>query len=168
MSLPRDLKDYVVFSDGVQIGECESGQAPKLSYKVEEWIGGGMAGPVEIDQHLEKLGCEWATRGFSIPAFKQFGHRRLGAIGLRFVGAFQRADTSAVDSVEHIMRGTHREIDGGDMKRGDNGNTKVMSSLTIYEMRINDEEVIHIDLINGVERYNGIDVRADIRQALGV
>ena len=168
MSMPRDLKDFIVFVDGEQKGECVSGQAPKLSYKVDEFIGGGMAGPVDIDQHLEKLSCEWSARGFELSAFEQFGKRKLGAIGLRFVGAYQQADTEAVDSVEHIMRGTHKEIDGGDMKRGESGTTKIMSSLTLYELRINGAEVIHIDMISGVERYAGVDIRSPIRQALGI
>lgn len=168
MSLPNDLKDYAIYVDGEFKGECESGTAPKLSYKVEEWIGGGMAGPVDIDQHLEKLSCEWATRGFSLSPYQQFGKRELGALGLRFVGAYQKADSGEVDSVEHIMRGTHRELDSGEMKRGENGNTKISSSLTIYELRVNGKEIIHIDLINGIERYNGTDARANIRQALGL
>lgn len=168
MSLPRDLKDYAVYVDGEYQGEAESGTAPKLSYKAEEWIGSGMAGPVDIDQHLEKLTCEWMARGFSIPAFSQFGKRSLGAIGLRFAGAYQRGDSGDVDSVEHIMRGNHREVESPEHKRGAPGNTKITSSLTMYELRINDEEIIHIDLINGIERYNGNDVRSDIRQAIGL
>lgn len=168
MSLPRDLKDYLVFIEGTQRGECSEGNAPKLSYKVEEWIGGGMAGPIDIDQHLEKLTCDWSLRGFLGDVYEQFGKRNLGALGIRFVGAYQRPDTGAVDQIEHIMRGTHREIDPGGSKRGDTGTVKISSSLTIYELRVNGEEMVHIDLINGIERYNGTDIRADIRQALGL
>jgi uncharacterized protein len=168
MSMPRDLKDFMVYVDGEYAGECESGSAPKLSYKVEEWIGGGMAGPVEIDQHLEKLSCEWSPRGFKLSAYAQMGRRNLGAIGLRFAGAYARPDTGEVDSVEHIMRGTHREIDGGELKRGAPGQTKVTSTCTTYELRVNGAEVIFVDMINGIERYDGVDVRAGIRQALGL
>lgn len=168
MSLPRDLKDFMVYVDGEYKGECSSGTAPKLTYKVEEWIGGGMSGPVDIDQHLEKLTCEWSTRGFELSAYAQMGKRNLGALGLRFVGAYQRPEDGGVDSVEHIMRGTHREVDGGEMKRSDAGSTKIASSLTHYELHVNGREVVYIDLLNGVERYDGHDVRGDIRAALGL
>lgn len=166
MSLPRDLTDFAVYVEGEFKGNCAGGQAPKLSYKVEEWIGGGMAGPVSIDQHLEKLTSEWSARGFDLSAYQSFGKRKLGAVGLRFAGAVQQADTGAVDSVEHIMRGNHSEVDSGDMKRGEPGTTKIMSNLTVYELRVNDVEIVHIDLISGVERYNGTDIRAAIRAAL--
>jgi uncharacterized protein len=166
MSLPRDLKDYLVYVDGEQKGECVSGQAPKLAYKVDEWIGGGMAGPISIDQHLEKMSCEWSARGIELASYQQFGKRKLGAVGLRFVGAYQQPDTGAVDSVEHIMRGNHSEVDSGDMKRGEPGTTKIMSTLTSYELRVNDVEIVHIDLIAGVERYGGKDIRSAIRSAL--
>lgn len=168
MALPRDLKDYALYVEGDFVGDAESGTAPKLTYKVEEWIGGGMSGPIEIDQHLEKLTCEWMVRGFSPSAYAQYGTRSLGGLGLRFSGAYQQPDTGEVDSIEHIMRGTHRELESPEHKRGSPGQTKVVSTLTIYELRINDEEIIHIDLINGIERYNGTDIRSDIRQAIGL
>ena len=166
MSLPRDLKDFMVYADGEMIGECAGGQAPKLSQKVEEWIGSGMAGPVSIDQHLEKLSNEWSLRGFGLAPYLQFGKRKLGAVGLRFVGAYQQADTGAVDSIEHIMRGNHREIDAGEMKRGDVGTTKISSELISYELRVNGVEKIHVDFLGGIERYDGVDIRADVRAAL--
>lgn len=167
MALPRDLRDFAIYVEGAFQGEATSGMAPKLTMKVEEWIGGGMAGPIEIDQHLEKLTCEWAARGFEQEAFSQFGLRGLGAIGLRFAGAYVNPVTGNVDSVEHIMRGTHKEIDVGELKRSEAGSTKIMSTLTSYELQINGVELVFIDLINGIERYNGLDVRSAIRQAIG-
>jgi len=166
MSIPNDLKDFALFMEGNFLGNADSGKPPKLTYKVEEWIGGGMAGPVDIDHHLEKLEAEFTCRGFQL--IEAFGNRRIGGTGLRFVGSYQDDSTGLVTKVEHIMRGKFLENTPGDLKRGDPSNQAVKANLSIYELHINDQEVIFIDLINGVERYNGNDVRSDIRQALGI
>lgn len=166
MSIPHDLKDYALFMNGVFLGNADSGKPPKLTYKVEEWIGGGMAGPVDIDQHLEKLEAEFTCRGFQL--IEGFGNRRIGGNGLRFVGSYQDDTTGGVTKVEHIMRGKFVETTPGELKRGDPSNQAVKATLSTYELHVNDEEKVFIDLLNGVERYNGEDVRSDIRQALGI
>lgn len=168
MSLPRTLRDFGIFEDGEFIGEGVMARLPKLAYKTEEWIGGGMAAPVEIRDHLEKLDCEWEAKGFLALPFKQLGKDRLGAIGLRFVGAFDDPDSGAVDSVEVELRGNHKEVEGGEFKRGEGGNTKVMSALTTYKLSLNGKELVFIDVINGVERFDGKDIRAPLREALGL
>ena len=168
MSLPKTLRDFAIYNDGVFVGEGESAKLPKIAYKTEEWIGGGMSAPVEIRDHLEKLDCEWSTKGFDVTPYTQLGQENLGSIGLRFVGAYQAPDTGDVDSVEIVMRGTHKEVEGSELKRGEQGSTKVMSTLTTYQLLLNGEEKIFIDTINGVERYGGKDVRSNIRQALGI
>lgn len=168
MSIPNDLKDFATYSGARFIGEATMNRAPKLTRKVEEWIGGGMAGPIEIAQHLEKMDCEWEARGFSIDAFEQFGTDELGGVGLRFVGAYQHGDSGQVTKVEHVIRGNHKEIDAGEQKRSDNGTTKVASSVTVYTLFVDDREIVHVDMLNGIERYQGKDRREGIRAALGI
>jgi uncharacterized protein len=168
MSLPSTLRDFAIFNEGEFIGEGEMARLPKLAYKTEEWIGGGMSAPVEIRDHLEKMDCEWETKGFVPLPFKQLGDENLGAIGLRFVGAYHQPDTGTVDSVEVELRGTHKEVESGQLKRGEQGSTKVMSTLTTYKLSVNGQELVFIDAINGVERFNGKDIRAPLREALGL
>lgn len=168
MSLPFDLKDYALFANGDYIGETNMTRLPKLSRKVEEWIGSGMSGPVEITQHLEKIDVEYETRGFSLDAFDQFGTTELGGLGLSFRGAHQRGNDGDVTTVEWIVRGTHKEVEAGEHKRGENGSTKVSTSVTTLTLLVNDQEKIHVDLLNGIERYNGNDVRSAIRSAIGL
>jgi uncharacterized protein len=168
MALPRDLRDFAIFVDGEGYkGQGMTARLPELSYKTEEWIGAGMSAPVEIDSHLEKLDCEWSARGFDVGSYRQFGERRLGGLGLRFVGAYRDPETNALLHVEAIMRGTHKKIDGASFKRGEPGETKTMSTLTFYRLEINGEEAVEIDTINGTERYFGTDVRSDLREIIG-
>lgn len=168
MSLPLDLKDYALFVEGDYLGETNMTRLPKLAYKVEEWIGSGMSGPIEIDQHLEKMDCEWETRGFSLDAYEQFGVRELGGLGLSFRGAYQRGNDGDVTTVEWLVRGQHRELEGGENKRGENGTTKVVTSIVTVTLLVNDQEKIHVDMLAGVERYNGVDKRSGLRDALGI
>ena len=168
MALPTDLKDFALFAEGNFIGDCTMTRAPKAVRKVEEWIGGGMAGPVEIADHLEKLDCEFETRGFTLAAFEQFGIRELGGVGLRFVGAHQQGNDGAVVQVEHTIRGTYKELEAGEHKRGEQGSTKVVASVTIWTLTVDGREILHIDMLQGIERYNGVDARAEVRSALGI
>lgn len=168
MSLPRTLRDFAIFNEGEFIGEGEMARLPKIAYKTADWIGGGMSAPVEIRDHLEKMDCEWETKGFLALPFKQMGTESLGGIGLRFVGAYDQPDSSVLDSVEVEMRGTHKEIESGQLKRGEQGSTKVMSTLTTYKLSVNGQELVFIDALNGIERYDGKDIRSPLREALGL
>jgi uncharacterized protein len=168
MSFPRTLRDFAIFNEGEFIGEGDMARLPKIAYKTEEWIGGGMSAPVEIRDHLEKMDCEWETKGFLELPFKQMGSERLGSIGLRFVGAYYQSDSGTVDSVEVEIRGTHKEVDGGQLKRGEQNSTKVMSTLTTYKLSVNGVELIFIDALNGIERYDGKDIRNPLREAIGL
>ena len=50
MSLPAKLKNFNLFNDGQNyIGQVAEVVPPKLTAKMEEWRGGGMDIPVDID-----------------------------------------------------------------------------------------------------------------------
>lgn len=168
MSMSYDLKDFNLFNEGQgYIGQVSMGKTPKLSRKMDEFIAAGMVAPVKIAQHLEVLEMEWGVRGFDPTPYRQFGRINLGDIGLRFSGAYQRPDTGDVDAIDVIVRGIHEEIDPGDAKRGEAGETKVKTTLSYYELIKNGERLVRIDVMNGIEEYGGVDLNAAIRQALG-
>ena len=77
-------------------------------------------------------------------------------------------DTTAVDSVEFEMRGQHKEVDGGNFKRKEPGQTKVMTTVTQAKLTVNGEEIYFIDMLAGIARFNGVDIYSDTRQALGI
>jgi uncharacterized protein len=148
--------------------EGESATLPDLEYKTDEWIGAGMSAPVEIRDHLEKLTCEWSYKGFLDSPFADFGEENLGGLGLVFIGAYESPEDGRVYNVTTSLRGNHKKIQPGELKRGEQGSGKVMSTLTTYQLLKDNEEKVFIDVINGIERYNGKDIRSNIRQALGI
>jgi P2 family phage contractile tail tube protein len=99
---------------------------------------------------------------------QQFGITRHDGVLLRFAGAYQRDDTGEVDAVEITVRGRHSAIDMGTGKPGDNSQFKVTTEVSYYKMTINGNEVIEIDIMNMIERIDGVDRLADQRRAIGL
>ncbi len=169
MALPNNLKHFNVFTQGQSyIGLVESIKLPKLSKKMEAWRGGGMLGEVEIDLGLEKLELEQEIGGFCLDAYKQFGVTTIDGVMLRFAGSYQRDDTGAVQAVEVVVRGRHKEIDPGDSKSGDKGKTVVKSALTYYKLTVDGKEVLEIDILSFIYKVDGNDVLAEHRKAIGL
>ena len=169
MALPRTLKNMNLFNDGESyLGLVSEITLPKLSRKMEEYRAGGMNGPVQIDLGHEALEIEWTCSGLIRDVLNQYGHPQHNGVPLRFAGAYQRDDSAAVDAVEMVIRGRHKEIDFGTAKPGELTECKITTALSYYKLTMNGAEVIEIDLINMIEKVNGTDRLAEIRQAIGV
>lgn len=169
MALPNALKNFNVYNDSRSyMGVIEEIKLPKLSRKMEEFRGGGMDGPVEIDLGQEKLELEQICGGFVADVYRQYGISKASGVMLRFAGAYQRDDTAAVQAVEIVVRGRHKEIDPGDGKNGDKGKTSIKSTLTYYKLIVDGEDVIEIDLLGMVFRVGGEDMLEEQRKAIGL
>ncbi|MGC0017094.1 phage major tail tube protein, partial [Ralstonia pseudosolanacearum] len=119
MALPRKLKHFNVFADGVSYaGECEEVTLPKLARKLDQYRAGGMNGPIDIDLGNEKLEIETTYGGPMREIIKQYGITTVAGAMIRFAGSYQREDSSEPDSMEIIVRGRHTEIDFGGAKAG--------------------------------------------------
>lgn len=169
MALPNALKNFNLFNEGRSfMGIAEEIKLPKLSRKMEDFRGGGMEGPVQIDLGQEKLELEWTCGGFADEVFKQFGNTKAAGIMLRFAGAYQQDDTGVVKAVEIVVRGRHQEIDSGDAKGGDKGKTNVKSALSYYKLSVDNKEVIEIDLLGFIFKVEGKDMLEAQRKAIGL
>lgn len=169
MSLPRKLKNFNLFNDGRSyIGEVSEVVLPKLTTKMEEWRGGGMDAPIDVDLGMEKLVMEWTTGGYVRQAMEQFGSLSHDGVILRFAGALQSDDTREVMPLEVVVRGRHSEIDPGTAKPGDDTAVKIMTSCSYYKLSMAGETVVEIDIINMIKNINGTDLMSDVRMALGL
>lgn len=169
MSLPRELKNFNVFLDGVSfIGVATKVTPPKLARKMEAHRGGGMNGEVDIDLGSEKLELNHIYAGFVSDIYKTFAATKVDGVLLRFAGAYQRDDTGDVDAVEITIRGRHQEIDPGDAEAGTKTETKVKSSCSYYKLTVNGTVLVEIDHVNFVEVINGQDMLAKQRTAIGL
>lgn len=169
MALPRKLKNFNLFVDGVSYaGIVTEITLPKLSRKMEEMRAGGMNGPIDTDLGMEKLTLEWTTGGWLRDTFAAFGAPRADSVLLRFAGALQRDDTGEVAACEITVRGRHSEIDPGTAKAGDDTELKVTSTLSYYKLIIDGETLVEIDLVNMIEIVAGEDRLAQQRAAIGL
>ena len=142
---------------------------PKLSRKTEEYRGGGLNGSVEIDLGMEKLEMEFTLREYSRAVLDQWGVCDAAGVGLRFLGAAVRDDsTCETDSIEVVVNGRWRELDFDTAKSGEMSTLKVMVAATYYKYLVNGDEVIEIDHVNMIEKVNGEDRLEAQRKALSI
>ncbi|GKS83223.1 phage major tail tube protein [Acidovorax sp. SUPP1855] len=169
MGLPRKLKHYALFQDGIShVGEVPEITLPKLTRKMEDYRSGGMNMPIKSDFGMDAMEMEWTAAGYMRELFLSWGAARHDAVLLRFVGALQRDDAEAVDSLEITVRGRHVELDPGNAKPGDQTAFKVKSAISYYKVVLNGETLIEIDAVNLIEIVGGVDRLAEVRSILGM
>lgn len=168
--IPRVLKNFNLIVDGRgYAGKIAELVLPKLTRKMEEYRGGGMNAPIEIDMGMEKLECEFSLKEYSEDVLKLFGLVDHAGVALRAKGALEADDASGtVTPVEVTMRGRWREIDGGTWKPGEESAMKVAVALSYYKYVSDGATLIEIDVANMTEVIDGTDRMAQIREAIGV
>lgn len=169
MAMPRKLKNMNLFNDGESyLGQATNVTLPALTRAMEDYRGGGMSGPVKIDNGNEEINLEWTCGGLMRSVLRQYGVTRHDGVQLRFAGAYQRDDTGAVDAVEVVVRGRHSEIAMGDAAPGEDTEFSVTTACSYYKLVINGVTEIEIDFVNMVEMVGGVDRLAAQRRAIGL
>jgi uncharacterized protein len=169
MGMPRKLKGFNLFHNGENfVGQVVEVTLPKLTRKMEDYQGGGMSGPIKVDFGQEGIQLEWTCGGFMRSVLSQYGITKHDGVLLRFAGGYQAEDSTAVDSIEIVIKGRHMEIDPGTAKAKDDTAFKVTTVASYYKLSLNGEDVIEIDFINMVEKINGSDLLAALRTASGL
>lgn len=171
MALPRKLKNMNLFNDANSyLGVSKSVTLPPLARKMEAYRGGGMNGPVKADLGMSDDGIqfEWKLGGLDLIVLKQFGAVKADGVPLRWAGAYQQDDTGEVTAVEIVVRGRHETIEMGDAQPGEDTEHSVTTTCSYYKLIVNGEEVIEIDLLNFIEKIDGVDMLAEQRKALGI
>jgi P2 family phage contractile tail tube protein len=171
MALPRKLKNLNLFNDANSyVGVVMSVTLPPLGRKMESYRGGGMNGPVKADLGFSDDGIqfEWKTGGLDLISLRQFGAVNASGVALRFSGAFQRDDTGDVSAVEVVMRGRHETIEMGEAQPGEDTEHSITTTCSYYKLVVDNEDIIEIDLLNFIEKVNGVDMLEKQRAALGL
>ena len=74
MALPHILKDFNLFGDGNNWqGQIPSLTLPELARRMVEYEGGGMDGPIEVDQGNQLQTFEWTAGGMITEIFNSYG-----------------------------------------------------------------------------------------------
>jgi P2 family phage contractile tail tube protein len=169
MALPRKLKDFNLFGDGNNWqGEVPSLTLPELARNMEEYRGGGMDGPVEIDMGQNLIEFQWTAAGIIAEIFNEYGTPIHDANLLRFNGSYESDETGEVIPVEVVVRGRHKTIAMGDAEAGSNNQIQTTTTCSYYKLTVNGQDIIEIDQAGMVFRVRGQDRLAQRRQALGL
>ncbi|MBC3258054.1 phage major tail tube protein [Pseudomonas paralactis] len=171
MAMPRKLKNLNLFNDGNSyLGLVKSLALPALGRKMEGYRGGGMNGPVKADLGMSDDGIqfEWKTGGLDLISLRQFGAVNASSVALRFSGPYQQDDTGEVSNVEVVVRGRHEAIEMGDAQPGEDTEHSMTTTCSYYKLTVDGEEIIEIDLLNFVEKVNGVDMLEKHRTAMGI
>ncbi|AZE54039.1 Phage major tail tube protein [Pseudomonas synxantha] len=171
MAMPRKLKNLNLFNDGNSyLGLVKSLTLPSLGRKMEAYRGGGMNGPVKADLGMSDDGIqfEWKTGGLDLISLRQFGAVNASSVALRFSGPYQQDDTGETSNVEVVVRGRHETIEMGDAQPGEDTEHSMTTTCSYYKLTVDGEEIIEIDLLNFVEKVNGVDMLEKHRTGMGI
>ena len=169
MALPKKLKNFALFGDGASwIGEIPSVTLPTITKKMEEYRGGGMHGPVEIDLGHEKLELKIKAGGLKVDLITMLGSQTVGANLFRFAGAYQDDATGLVSAVEIIARGRLKEWNPNDAKAGDDNDHDFVVAVSYYKVTVDGAEILEIDIPGMVFKTGGTDIYSAIRFAVGL
>lgn len=167
MAIPRKLKDMNLFSEGNTFkGIATSVTLPKLTRKLEDYRGAGMDRAVKLDMGAEPLEMEFTLGGPERSILLQEALPGLAGSYLRFSGSWQNEASGDVDVIEVTVRGRYEEMDFGEAKIGDGGEFKCKFAPVYYRLDWNNQELIEIDVLNGVHRVGGVDRLAAITAAI--
>lgn len=169
MALPKILKDFNLFGDGNNWqGQIPELTLPELARRMVEYEGGGMDGPIEVDQGAERQVFEWTAGGMIVEIFDTWGSPIHDAALLRLTGSYESDETGETIPVEIVMRGRHKSIALGDASKGDNNQISVTTTLSYFKLTVDGEAIIERDVPGMVFRVRGEDRYAQRRQNLGV
>jgi len=165
--IPRVLKNFSLFVDGRGLaGTIDTLTLPTFALKMEEFRGGGMDAPVELDMGMEKLEGTFALAEYNPDIVALYGLARADT-QLTARGALRRDGEDAIPMVVN-MTGQVKELDPGDWKAGDMATGTFSYTLRYLKITVGGRELIEIDKVNMIRRINGVDQLATIRQAIGV
>ncbi len=167
MGLPRKLKNLNAFADGEgYLGVISEFEEPSLAIAAEEYRGGGMVGPVQIDNGLQAMQATLTMGGHVKELIRKFGTTDVSGVRLRLVSAFQRDDGTSPEAVEVYLGGRFSEIGFGTSKPGEDTEHEYTVPLAYYRRVVDGRTEIEIDMINGRFIVDGIDRYAEIMAIL--
>lgn len=166
--IPRVLKNFNLFVDGRgYAGVIEQLTLPKLTTQMEEYRGGGMDAPVEIDLGQEKLECTFQMFEYDPNVMRLWGLADGAATQVTARGALRRDGEAAVAMVVN-MRGVVKEMDAGDWVAGDKTAGQFMMALRYIKIAVDGQDLIEVDVVNMIRKVGGADQLESIRAAIGI
>ena len=162
------LRNFTMFADGWgKMGNVEELTLPKLALHMEEYRGGGMDVPVEVDLGMEKLEAEFTLTSFDAQVLSLFGLGPGNDRQYTFRGSLASEDGKKTPVVVRMF-GMLAEAEPDNWKPGEKSTLKGRIGIKVYKLHVGERLIHHIDALRGIRIINGVDVMADVRAHLGL
>lgn len=163
------LRYFAVYLNGVgYMGEAEDVKLPELKIKREEFRGGGMDIPVDVDLGMEKLETEFKLFSYDPMVFRRFG--LLGQFArtpLTFRGHLEGQD-GVTQGVKINMDVRIMENIADNWQAGEKASVTVRCAVDFYEYIQNERVLIRIDPLGFHRVIDGVDQMLEARINLGL
>jgi len=165
---PSVLADFVWYQDGRgMIGQVPKVKLPPLKRVVEEYIAGGMVGAIKLDMGvIETEDLEVTLSEPNIETIKLFGLMNGEERPFVFRGGLLK--NGNVESYVVKVMGRLYDLDLGEAERQKVQELTCKITWTTYTILHENTEIVHIDLLGGVERVGGVNLREGLNRALGI
>jgi P2 family phage contractile tail tube protein len=161
------LQQFIVSIDGYgKAGTGEQCTLPKIRKQVEKYRGGGMIAPRQHALGYQEFEFEVTLSSVDPQVIGQSGLLISKAISFSVMG-YLDGDNNASHTVYIYMRGEVIENDFGQWEAGKKATLKIKVALDACSMTIDGDEIFSIDIMNGVNQFNGTDVGALVAAAIG-
>lgn len=168
MGLPFILRNFSIHVDGTpKYGEGEECTIPALELQVEEFRGGGMDIPIELDLGMKKLEARFKLFSTDPQAFTTFGLAPGNLIPLTFRGHLVSEGSGAPRRVIVNMRALPTKVDAGNWQAGRKTEINVSANLHYLKITHGDTVIVEIDPENSKRIINGVDQLSEMRINLG-
>jgi hypothetical protein len=166
--LDQILKNMNLFVDGRgYAGNVQEMEPPTLTVQTEEYRGGGMDAPVNLDMGMEALECSFTLTQYDKDVLKQFG-LAIGSVTPLTMRGHVESDDGTTEPIVINMRGKVTTMEYGTWTPGEKATLQATVSLRYYKYTQGGEVLHEID-VPGMKRIiGGVDQLAEMRANLGI
>lgn len=157
--LPKHLAAFEVYLDMESFfGVVQEGTLPKFTVKTDDFHNSAGSAPVAIGLDFEAQSSDYTIAEPSAIILTRLNQRCMVEFrGSQFVSDQEETTFSITQS------GLLKEADMGSVKSGDrSGATKFTHTVDWITVEANGKEIIHLDHINNIQRYNGVQLASNV------
>lgn len=168
--IPELLANFMVYlEDQILVGVADV-ELPKLESMTEKVSGAGLAGEIEspVAGHYSAMTTKIKFRTVTSEAVGKLAAP--SAHRLDFRGAQQVLVDGALKtaSVRVTVKATPKSVDLGKFEVGKPTDTADEFAVSYLKIYVDGKEIVEVDPVNFVAKFNGVDVLGDTKKALGL
>lgn len=148
-------------------GKIEEYNPPDLTVATEDFRGGGMDAPIDIDMGQEKLTMSFVLTSYDADVLALWGVKSGAAVQFTAKGSLENLD-GVTTPVAHNMQGKVLSLARGTWGSGNKPSLTVTVGLRYYREVHGQRTTMEIDVINMVRIVDGVDQLAEHRANIGL